>query len=771
MRLTLRTLLAYMDDILEPADHDELAKKIESSDFATELIHRCRDTVRRLRLGAPAVAALDGEDVLGNETTADANTVAQYLDNTLPPESVAEFERICLEPGIDADMHLAEVTSCHHILTMVLGEPAEIDMRIRERMYAIPAELAAGTATRREPAHTGFTPVPPIAPPVMRPAAVAATTVAPARRDERSSEVPDYLRAATRARQAKIRWFTAAAVLAMIGGVGYFVLTPPETTELADSIKSEIPVGDLQIGDAVPTDSAPPAPSGGVADTQAPPFVPGSAPDPNVGSAAPAIEPFEETPAPSSEANPPAEQPVVEPPADPGLAAASAEGPAEPPVVSLPTQPPVTPPQDDPVEDSVDLTASDSEAESSDAAELESVEPESPPEPPGPAQLGQYVGGSGDVLLRRDEMSGKWIRLPPRTTLTAGDRLLAPPKFRTHVALDDANLYLSGGTQLQLVEPLDGVADAPLRLNIAYGRVLLNAGLNGSHQVIVVGDQERDAELGGSASLAVEVRRVFVPGSNMEEETAPIEAHWYLTSGSLQWPGQAGDMQTVNAPATWKTVDGVDEIWHEIDALPEWIDREDITDMERRARTRLAEELAPGEPVGMTLLELNDPSGRGRQKEVRTLAAEASVYVGQFEPFVKSLSDTQQSQYWQTHIDSMRAALALSPALATQVREAFVKLRGPQAAEDLMEMVRGFSPEEVGQTREELQQGALVTLLEWLESDSLDYRVLAIYNLNQITGTSYLAGYRPEMDSTRRERALRKLWDRFEANELLPATP
>ncbi len=70
-------------------------------------------------------------------------------------------------------------------------------------------------------------------------------------------------------------------------------------------------------------------------------------------------------------------------------------------------------------------------------------------------------------------------------------------------------------------------------------------------------------------------------------------------------------MQTITAPSAWKTLDSVDELPQPIDQLPQWIDREGITDVERRARNTLAEELKPGESVGLTLLELNDPRGGG----------------------------------------------------------------------------------------------------------------------------------------------------------------
>jgi|GEM_PF-1405667 len=128
MRLTLRTMLAYLDDVLDPADAQELGARISESEFASELVHRVRSSARKMRLSAPDLE----EQGVGCEL----NSVADYLDNVLPEEYLADFEQVCLE----SDVHLAEVTCCHQILTLVLGEPAVIPDGLRERIYRVDSQ-------------------------------------------------------------------------------------------------------------------------------------------------------------------------------------------------------------------------------------------------------------------------------------------------------------------------------------------------------------------------------------------------------------------------------------------------------------------------------------------------------------------------------------------------------------------------------------------------------------------------------------------------------
>jgi hypothetical protein len=126
MRLTLRTLLAYLDDTLEPAQAKLIGQKVAESDTAQELIARIKQVTRRRRLTTPPPAGGPGGKI-------DANTIAEYLDNSVSAEQLAEVEQICLA----SDVHLAEVAACHQILTLIMGEPALVPPMAKQRMYGL----------------------------------------------------------------------------------------------------------------------------------------------------------------------------------------------------------------------------------------------------------------------------------------------------------------------------------------------------------------------------------------------------------------------------------------------------------------------------------------------------------------------------------------------------------------------------------------------------------------------------------------------------------
>jgi hypothetical protein len=141
MRLTLRTLLAYLDDTLEPAEIKQIGQKVAESETAQALIARIKQVSRRRRLSAPPPVSTGDKF--------DPNTVAEYLDNTLPSEQLAEVEALCLE----SDVNLAEIATCHQILTLVLGEPALVPPSAKRRMYTLVGGNKSGIMTRPTAAH------------------------------------------------------------------------------------------------------------------------------------------------------------------------------------------------------------------------------------------------------------------------------------------------------------------------------------------------------------------------------------------------------------------------------------------------------------------------------------------------------------------------------------------------------------------------------------------------------------------------------------------
>ncbi len=125
MRLTLRTLLAHLDQTLDPADDAAIVAKLRESEFAQNLVTRIRTCVSNDKLAAPSPDSTSPAD--------DPNRIGEYLDSVLLAEQVAEVERFCLE----SDARLAEVAACHQILSVALARPAEVPPALRSRIYGL----------------------------------------------------------------------------------------------------------------------------------------------------------------------------------------------------------------------------------------------------------------------------------------------------------------------------------------------------------------------------------------------------------------------------------------------------------------------------------------------------------------------------------------------------------------------------------------------------------------------------------------------------------
>ena len=635
MRLTLRTMLAYQDNVLDPNEAEELGRKINESEFASGLVQRMRTVLRKVRMNAPK---LDGKG-MGN----DANTVSEYLDSALPQDRVGDFERICLE----SDAHLAEVAGCHQILTLVLGKPADVPESLREKVYAMGnAEKAAAAVAKSD----------------SRANRAAATNGRAAAVARGPAEVPDYLRGSRQTGFWQILGTVAIAFL--IGALLLRMMGPFNSSHPVLALVRGQPAVEPTSTDPIPSPTTP-------HDRSAAPAI--ATPSADRASDKTASDKTDGDPNPADTSNIVPAPPVESGPSEPAAPTDVVPAPStdavpipEPPVESEPTPTPAIPPAP-PV-----------------------------PMPPVPAaepaiiEVGRFMSDE-DVLAYLPKDDGIWMRVPTGSVLIAGERLVALPAYRPQIAFaSGVQVILVGSSSIQLKPPADEGAS---RLALEYGRMLVaTSGAAGAQIELELADVKGVATLVDSDSaIAVSVKRFLPPGSDPETTPVVPVIELFTTRGRVTWH-EAGAAGSVNIPANHVRIyAGADppETAGPF-ALPEWIDVRSLDGPDREAAPVLERELSPDKPLNLSLAEACEH----RQVNVRSLAARSLGTLGEFEPLVKELSDAKQYSYWEDGFAVLRQAMQYGPETVAAVKATLERLRPEQAA-DLYRLLWGYSPEQL----------------------------------------------------------------------------
>lgn len=771
MRLTLRTLLAYMDNMLEPADAELLKAKIEESEFAKILIARIEAAIRQPRLSS---LPLD-EKGLG----LDANSIAQYLDNTLSPELVPELEQFLLQ----SDMQLAEVAACHQALASILDSEPIVSPELKHRIRCLgsPKEIAQGSTSapsKRADYSSGYD-----APPAAsnqgaqtRPnsAGFAARSQAPPPAAPHSPSMSDSLVMTDPLRPAEVDWsqdsvtgdssprsrrslrvlitlaLAILLVLATLQAVGPVnrlqslwtasALTPEEanengtqqdTTRSGDTQEKE---NDSAIGiDATANSNSQPneasADSVNAASTDS--TSPLASSDKTAGDNVGAL-------ASTNNGNMSATAPNGLPKAPQG----TADG---------------------------DNSTPSGETDSGNAKPKANlplrnmlVASWSPP-----AEIAQ-----GHLLFAKDEINTQLVRITSATSFNHGTRLLIAPGVRNTLDVNhDVGWTFYNATDVRVttdnqmpwlttVELQQGKAvlqdrgksnfvDRQPQTLLRNGNTLLSLRWSEPNSAVAVEAKplwidpaQYDPQYVGPL-MAVTDLRISVLQGKVEVSSIALsdttDVAKFVSDDGLRQKLALGDSWIRSGVNQWDAV--------KIDKAPSWIETPSERPIDRQAASDLMQILPAGARANLVLVE----ALQNRRAEVAAMAAQILTLADDYSFLVGPtgmLNDDRFRSHWTTLIDAARERISTSA-------ESFEALKSSLAVQDVQRGALLFQIL-VGYSNPELKLSAAERLVNLLESEFLDERILAIYQLKRITGKDL--GYQPDRPSRGLVQDWKRLW-------------
>jgi hypothetical protein len=639
------------------------------------------------------------------------------------------------------------VAACHQVLTLVLGEPAEIDPAARQRMYQLPQQLAAVAPVESLPQ--------PSLPEAILPTAVARQPdgqqgVSVAARARQRPTVPDYLREPP----GKRRLLPVAAALLLVACLTALVLV--ELGQFAPGTFLGDLVGKITGRELAENDSTVGAISNRPHETSAG----ASGVDSGAERRPPDGPPFPKPgPAPKSpEVGPPAQTPEEPTPIPPG----KKEGP-EPPKAEEPgkSQRPPTGEEPSPTKKTPPEKAG---AESSTSLPKEPVEPETVAKPiPEPEEaVAQSVGrftSEKQVTLRFDPTTADWRRVPTQAIVSSADRLFVLPTYESTITLTaGVTIQLMAASEVELL-PLSGPGEGIPGVKLVSGRLVartvgkpkvqLQLQVNGHSGVVTFDDAK--------AIVAVEIIRSRVPGTNPETEPVVSEAKlWVTDEGSALWR-EGADRQPIFLKGQMLTLDDDPDPRPVVARQPpSWTKPEALGFWDSQASPALEQLLALDASASDALKNLTGY----RRKEVSWLAARCLTYLGQFDATVALLNDDDKDrrQLWPECIERLQESLAQGPEMAARVRKALEKQYSLGPGDEIYRMLWGYS-------EKDLKAGEAKKLVNDLSHKVLAFRVVSFWNLQKLTGWKLY--YTPDQPEAKRLAGVQAWKKRLDSGELM----
>lgn len=758
MRLTLRTLLAWLDNLLSPQDQQVLGDKVAQSPDAARLIRRIRETVARGTLPAPR---LDGSGLAH-----DPNKAAEYLDNTLEPDLLTEFEKVCIQ----SDVHLAEIAASHALLAEVFRDPGLVQpLGVAEKkrlLQAVQQHLEKPREAEREVAAArgeSVSPAPSAAAEVCDTVFVSPATLATAQPGQvaRAGVTSDAKRRSRRA-----AWLTlaaAAAVLLTLVGVLVWSLSRGDHREIAAG--SRKPVGPQSTAAPAPPtqepagERLPPAePVKPAADVRTAPAQPASppteSPGPRANAAADAGTAADRPAAGAASvplADPPAreEKPAAAPPAadtPAGTAPVASPPPAAAPLkveqprvpqgdaLAIAAAPPAVPPAGPP-----SATPATQPTQPAAAADVLA--------PPAPAAA---VAASGIVLdrgllLRRDPANAgqnSFQAVASGGEIKPGDDLLAPAACRPVITVGGVQVVLEPNSRAAVTRDADGTP----RLELLFGRATARSPAAAARLGITAGELSGVITAGLRAPVGIEVSLAVDAGADPAESEARTTARIVTGSSAIAWQQTQADGTPAREPLQGIAPQGMLDtaaalVWDSRDpggvvvqrrSAAEWVPGQERSDrIEDAAGLALQAAVADGKPVEEALRALVGD----RRSENRMAAAATLALLGDYGPLVDLLCAEsgplvlRESEWGRFEQSTVPLALARGAKSAARLQQAFEAKLPDGGAAELFALSRG-----IGAAAVEADGGQ--RLVAALESDRLVVRRYAFKNLVDIVRPS-----------------------------------